>query len=82
MSSSLPRREFRTTQNNSEQLRRTQHTYIKTTLHYSADCVNGIVNVEVGPLVGTQPFSLESQNLRQKDQSTPDVMRPDSPAQY
>jgi hypothetical protein len=49
---------------------------------YSAYCVSGVVNVEMRPLVGTLPFSLENQNLRQKVQSNPDIMQGDSWAQY
>jgi len=43
-------------------------------LRYSADCVSDVVIVEVGAFVGTLPFSLGSQNLRQKFQSIPNVM--------
>jgi hypothetical protein len=52
------------------------------TPRYSAHCVSGVVNVEVGPLVGTLSFSLESQNLRQKVQSNPDIIKGDSRTQY
>ena len=69
-----PRIEFKTTQNNP--------TYINTTLRYVAHCVSGVVSVEVGDIVGTVHFSLGSQNLFQKVQSIPDIMRVDSPEQY
>jgi hypothetical protein len=80
MSSSLLRREIiksqnsseqhRITQNISKQLRKTQKnqkkpTYISTTLRDSARCVIGVVNVEVGPLVGAIHFCLNPLNLRQ-----------------
>jgi hypothetical protein len=70
----LLRKEFKTTQ--------IKTTYINTTLRYIAPCVSGVVSVEVGAIVGTLPFSLESQNLRHKVQSIPDIMLVDSPAQY
>lgn len=42
-------------------------------------CVSGLVNGEVGPLVGTVTFRLETLNMRQKVLSNPDTMRPDIP---
>ena len=45
-------------------------------------CPSGVVNVEMGPLIGTVAFSLQNLNLRLKVQSNPDITRGDSPAQY
>jgi DNA topoisomerase VI subunit B len=54
---------FKTTQNNP--------TYISTTLRDPARYFSGVVNVEVGPLVGALPSSLETRNLTRKVNKIP-----------